>query len=64
MVCENCEFWKKVNKWSNNSGSGGECHRFPPVGVISHQDRWPVSFSNECCGEFKEDIDPEPEDNA
>ena len=59
--CENCYFWIKRGDWCNNSGILGECHRNPPV---ASEPRWGVSSSNECCGEFKEDIDPEPEDNA
>ncbi len=50
-ICRTCRFWLEGNRI-------GTCKRYPPIivgpsGVLSHYRRWPLSYDNDYCGEYR-----------
>ena len=69
--CSDCAYWLK----DNEDAARGSCHRYPPQGVavlesnaiglvVGQLCRWlfPVTYSEDWCGEFSEWIDEDGHD--
>jgi hypothetical protein len=53
-ICGNCRFWRPKEDKREGKACAGECHKGPPiVAVAAIKDRWPATFDDEDCGEFK-----------
>ena len=44
--CSNCRFWRKAVQ-------DGLCHRHAPEPIQGQDQRWPVTFSRDWCGEWE-----------
>lgn len=68
-VCKKCRFWSTEATDDDESGTRGECHRYPPLHVIATlvmvEDEstrndsnlgvgiWPCTYHDNWCGEFR-----------